>query len=115
MGVIFVSDGRPEERKDAIAQGLGHVALIAMHGVHHELQSGIDDAAGRPLALKQLEYLSQHFIKRHDPSSTCAMAASAWGSQNVISMDRYSSMAADRSARACSRRPILAYRVPRPL
>ena len=27
------------------AHGLGDVALVAMHGVHHELQSRIDDAA----------------------------------------------------------------------
>ena len=34
---------RAEQRKDAIAQGLGHIALIAMHGVHHQLQGGIDN------------------------------------------------------------------------
>ena len=43
-----------------------------------------------------------------------ANIASAWGSQKVISMARYSSMAADSSARACSCWPSLAYRVPRP-
>ena len=41
----------------------------------------------------------------HTPP-TCASAASAWGSQKVISMARYSAMAADSSARACSRRSI---------
>ena len=47
-------------------------------------------------------------VTNHDHRpSTCASAASAWGSQKVMSMARYSSMAADSSARACSRRPIL--------
>ena len=34
--------------------------------------------------------------------STCASAASAWGSQKAMSMARYSAMAADSSGRACS-------------
>src|SRR5215813_11326373 len=46
--------------------------------------------------------------------STCASAASAWGSQKVMSMARYSAMAADNSAQACSRWPVVAYRAPRP-
>src|SRR5712664_4023259 len=49
----------------------------------------------------------------HRPS-TCAKAASAWGSQNVMSMARYSAMAAARSVRAWSTRPIRLCRVPRP-
>src|SRR5712691_3339203 len=43
--VIFVGDGRAEQSKDAIAQGLGHIPFIPVHGVHHELQSRIDEAA----------------------------------------------------------------------
>jgi hypothetical protein len=38
--------------------------------------------------------------------SVCASAASAWGSQKVMSMARYSPMAVDRAARASSPRPI---------
>jgi hypothetical protein len=41
----------------------------------------------------------------HRPS-TCASAASAWGSQKVMSMARYRSMAVVRAARACSPRPV---------
>jgi hypothetical protein len=41
-------------------------------------------------------------------SPTCASAASAWGSQKVISRAWYNSMAADKVAHACSRWPILA-------
>ena len=47
-------------------------------------------------------------------SSTCASAASVSGSQKVISMARYSSIAVDSSVRACSRWPVVAYSVPRP-
>jgi hypothetical protein len=57
-----------------------------------------------------------HFITfpggSHPPM--CASAASAWDSQKGISMARYSSMAAVSSAQACSCRPTLLYRVPRP-
>jgi hypothetical protein len=41
-------------------------------------------------------------------SSTYASAASAWGSQKVMSMARYRSMAVDSSVRACSRWLVLA-------
>ena len=44
---------------------------------------------------------------------TCASAASAWGSQKVISIARYSSIAVDSTVRACCRCPVLTYSVPR--
>ena len=34
---------RTEQGKDAIAQRLRDIALIAMHGVHHQLQRGINN------------------------------------------------------------------------
>ena len=37
---------RAEQGKDAIAQRLRDIALIAMHGVHHELQGGINNRSG---------------------------------------------------------------------
>ena len=46
LGVVFVGNRRPKQRKDAISQGLGHIPVIAMDSVHHELQSGIDDCTG---------------------------------------------------------------------
>src|SRR5215813_4008273 len=46
--------------------------------------------------------------------STCASAASVCGSQNVMSIDWYISMAVDNAARACSRWPVAAYSIPRP-
>jgi hypothetical protein len=36
---------RAEQGKNAIAQRLRHIALIAMHGIHHQLQSRIDNCA----------------------------------------------------------------------
>jgi site-specific DNA-methyltransferase (adenine-specific) len=45
--------------------------------------------------------------------STCTSVASVWGSQKVMSMARYSSMAVVSSAQACSRWPVAAYRIPR--
>ncbi len=60
-----------------------------------------------PSLLEQLDDLVEHRIKVHHRPSTCASAASAWGSQKVMSMARYSSMAVDSSARACSRWPSL--------
>jgi hypothetical protein len=46
MRMIFMSNRRAEERKDAIPKRLGHVAFVAVDGLHHELQSRIDDVAG---------------------------------------------------------------------
>jgi hypothetical protein len=37
-----------------------------------------------------------------DHASTCASLASAWGSQQVISIARYSSTAAESATRACA-------------
>ena len=48
-----------------------------------------------------MHHLVEHSYIHHQPS-TCASAASAWGSQKVMSMARYSAMAADSSVRACS-------------
>jgi alkanesulfonate monooxygenase SsuD/methylene tetrahydromethanopterin reductase-like flavin-dependent oxidoreductase (luciferase family) len=40
---FVVCDRGAKQGKDAIAQGLRDIPLIAMHGVHHQLQSGIND------------------------------------------------------------------------
>jgi hypothetical protein len=65
-------------------------------------------------AAEELDHLIKHRVEVHHRPSICASAASAWGSQNVISIARYRSMAVERSARASSRRPVLAYNRPRP-
>src|SRR5215211_4295471 len=61
-----------------------------------------------PAAAQQGDHLIEHRIEIHHRPSTCASAASAWGSQNVMSMARYHSMAVDNSGCACSRQPIFA-------
>jgi hypothetical protein len=43
LGVIFVRQWCAEQGKDAITQRLGDIALILMHGVHHELQCRVDN------------------------------------------------------------------------
>ena len=45
-------------------------------------------------------------LSRHCPLHvTCANAASAWGSQKVMSIDRYICTAVESALRACSRWP----------
>jgi hypothetical protein len=37
LGMIFMGKRRAEQSENAVAQRLGNIALIAMHGVHHQL------------------------------------------------------------------------------
>ena len=41
--MVFVRNWGAEQGKDAIAQRLRDVTLITMHGIHHELQSWVND------------------------------------------------------------------------
>ncbi len=43
--VVLVSEGRAEERHDAVAHDLIDGALVAVHGFHHPLEHGIEDLA----------------------------------------------------------------------
>ncbi len=43
--MILMGKGRTEQGKDAIAQRLRHIPLIAMHGVHHQLQRWVNDGS----------------------------------------------------------------------
>ena len=45
LGVILVGQRRAEQREDAVAHGLRHVAFVTMDRVHHELQRRVDDRA----------------------------------------------------------------------
>ena len=42
-GVIFVGEGRPEERHNPIAHHLVDRALVAVDGLHHPLQDGVEE------------------------------------------------------------------------
>ena len=46
LRVILMGDGSAEQRKDAVTQRLGDVALVMMHGFHHQREHRIDEAAG---------------------------------------------------------------------
>src|SRR5262249_214642 len=60
-----------------------------------ELESTIRDTA---LALQQIDDLRTEGREVHQRPSTCASAAPVWGSQKVMSIDVYISMAVDSSA-----------------
>jgi hypothetical protein len=45
-GVVFVGHWRPEQGHDAVTQYLVDRALIAMHGVHHAVQGGVEELLG---------------------------------------------------------------------
>ena len=44
--MIFMGDGCTEEGEDTITEHLGDIAFIAMHGVHHQLECGINNRTG---------------------------------------------------------------------
>jgi hypothetical protein len=44
-GVVFVGDRRAEQRHDPVAHHLVHRALVAVDGLHHELENGIENLA----------------------------------------------------------------------
>ena len=46
QGVIFVGQRSPKEGHNAVAQHLVHRALIAVHGLHHAVQSGVEELLG---------------------------------------------------------------------
>ena len=58
--------------------------------------------------LEEGEYLYHDGLIIPHCFSTCANVASAWGSQKVMAISRYSAMAVVRAVRACSRWPVTA-------
>ncbi len=45
-GVVFVGHRRPEQGHDAVAEHLVHGALVAVHGVHHDVQRRVEQRLG---------------------------------------------------------------------
>ena len=45
-GVVFVGDRRTEERHDPVAHDLVDGALVAVDGLHHQLEDRIENPAG---------------------------------------------------------------------
>ena len=56
LRMILMRDRSAEQREDAIPGRLRHIALVAMHRVHHQLERGIDQAA-RLLRVEVLDQL----------------------------------------------------------
>src|SRR5262249_52845920 len=95
--------------------GVNQVVFEVFQGLVIELQPALEDPIGHALLLlQQREHLGQDSLVVHYRPSTCASAASVSGSQKVMSMAWYISMAVDNAVRACSRWPVAAYSVPRP-
>src|SRR5262247_1077706 len=80
-----------------------------------QLELDLERSIGQPASLlKELDHLVDHLIEVHHRFSTSAKAASVSGSQNVISIARYISIAVDSAAWACSDWPARRYSLPRP-
>ena len=88
---------------------------------HHptqDLHGSLKSPSSFPVAATTMVAPLRHFGGRsrdlpyNHRSSTCDSTASAWDSQKVMSMARYSAMAAESSVRACSRWPAVAYSIP---
>jgi hypothetical protein len=56
LGMVLVRDRRAEEREDAVAARVGHPAVVAVHGVRHHGEGGVDDAA-RVLGVEAIDQL----------------------------------------------------------
>ncbi|MCY1266955.1 hypothetical protein D9M70_153810 [compost metagenome] len=61
LGMVLMGDGRAEQREDAVAQRLGHVALVVMHGLHHQL----DDGGNQAVCLFRVPVVDQCGRARH--------------------------------------------------
>src|SRR6516162_1077902 len=86
-----------------------------MHQSLIQLEPALKHPIGHALLLlEERDHVGADSIVVHQRPSTCASAASVCGSQNVMSMARYSAMAVDSAVRACSRWPVVAYSMPRP-
>jgi hypothetical protein len=58
--MVLVRDRSPEEREDAVAGRLHDITVVAMGGVHHQLERGIDHRA-RLLGIEILHHLGGSF------------------------------------------------------
>jgi hypothetical protein len=63
--VIFLSDRSSEESEDSVPARLRHVALVAVDGVHHELECRIDDRA-RLLRVEPFHHLDRALDVREE-------------------------------------------------
>src|SRR5262245_25215441 len=88
LRMIFMGNRGTEESKDAIAQRLRDVALIAVHRVHHELEGRINDATG----FLRVEAVSEggkacHISKERSDGLTLTFGSAAGFHRCLLSKD----------------------------
>jgi hypothetical protein len=71
--VVLVGEGRAEERHDAVAHYLVDSALVAMDGLHHQLEHGVEELA-RLLGVAVGEQLHRPFEVGEEHSHLLALA-----------------------------------------
>jgi hypothetical protein len=65
-GVVLVGELGSEQRHDAVAHDLVHRALVAVDGVHHELEHGIEDLSrGLGVAIGDELHRTLHVCEEH--------------------------------------------------
>ena len=83
--MVLMRQGCPKERHDAIAHHLVDRTLIPMHGRHHPLQHGIEEAPGLfGIALRQEFHGALEIGKQHGDLLALAFEV-AVGSQDFLS------------------------------
>ena len=75
LRMVFVGHRRTEQRKYAVAGRLHDVAVVAMRGVDHQLERGIDDRA-RLLGVEVLHQLHRALDIREQRGHRLAFAVS---------------------------------------
>ena len=99
---VLLVDHRPQVLDLGKEEAPGKIRIIQRELA---LQRPIREAL---LALQERNHLGTEGREVHQRPSTCVSAASVWGSQNVMAIDVYLSMAVDNAVRACSRWPVVA-------
>ena len=78
--MVFMRQGCPKQRHDAIAHDLVDGPLIAMHGCHHALQDGIEELPGLfRIAVRQQFHRALEVGKQHGDLLPFAFEGTARG------------------------------------
>jgi hypothetical protein len=73
LRVVFMRDRRTKQSEDAVTRGLRDVAAVALHRLHHQLESRIDDCAGL-LGVEVLYQVHRSLDVREQHSDRLALA-----------------------------------------